>query len=300
MMRLTWIPLCLLLGLAIGAGPTATPKSPQTPGPVSETIETGRFRFYETKQLRGEETYTIDRSSDGTLIVKAKTEMPFAEQEKKPLVNSLLRMKADFSPLAFETKGPTLLEIEENTSVVVQGKTASVQDRGTQNTRELPRDFFTLSGYVPLTMEMMLVRYWLAHGSPAAISLLPIGEAYVEFRGTDIVSISGKPALLSRYHLSGKNWRGGWGRQTLWLDTQNRLVAAVNLGSDIETNLYAFRDSYETQTSFFLKRAVEDSIAWLTQLAVPKPQRRSCRFVTQIKLTTLARLIDVRAFSLGS
>jgi hypothetical protein len=78
MMRFRLVSICLLLGWSIGAGLTAQPKSKQAPGPKSETIETGRFRFYETKQPRGEETYTIERSSDGTLIVQAKTEMPFA------------------------------------------------------------------------------------------------------------------------------------------------------------------------------------------------------------------------------
>jgi imidazolonepropionase-like amidohydrolase len=51
------------------------------------------------------------------------------------------------------------------------------------------------------------------------------------------------------------------------LDAENRFVAAVNLGSDIETNLYAFRDGYEASISFFLKRAVEDAIERLTQVA---------------------------------
>ena len=169
----------------------------------------------------------------------------------------------------FEIKGPTLLEIEEDTSVVVQGKTANVHDRGNTATASVPASFFVFSGYVPVTMEMMLVRYWLAHGRPASIPLLPTGEAFVELRGEDTVTISRKPAVLNRYQLSGKNWRGGWGRQTLWLDSENRLVAAVNLGSDIETNLYAFRDGYETATSFFLKRAIEDSIDRLTQVAGP-------------------------------
>src|SRR5262249_50215128 len=63
------------------------------------------------------------------------------------------------------------------------------------------------------------------------------------------------------------DWRGGWGRQTLWLDADNRLVAAVNLGSDIETNLYAIRDSYDSAVSFFLKRAVADAIDRLTRVA---------------------------------
>jgi Amidohydrolase family len=72
-------------------------------------------------------------------------------------VNGTLRTSADFTPQHFEIKGPTLLEIEENTSVIVQGKTANVQDRGNNATTSVPANFFVLSGYVPLTMEMMLV-----------------------------------------------------------------------------------------------------------------------------------------------
>lgn len=245
--------LCLLL-----LSPVAT---------NAQTIETGKFRFYETKQIRGEENYSISRVSNGELLVQAKTDLPFIGQEKKPLVNATLRTSPDFTPHQFEIKGPTLLEIEEDTSVVVQGKIANVHDRGNNATASVPANFFVLSGYVPVTMEMMLVRYWLTHGRPSSIPLLPTGEAFVERRGEDTVTISGKPAVLNRYQLSGKNWRGGWGRQTLWLDSENRLVAAVNLGSDLETNLYAFRDGYETATSFFLKRTVEDNIDRLTQVA---------------------------------
>ena len=246
--------LCLLLLTLLGTG---------TP----QIIESGRFRFYETKQIRGEESYSISRTPDGELLVQAKTELPFIEQEKKVSVNATLRTSTDFTPLNFEIKGPAPLEIEENTSVLIQGKTASVQDRGNNSTATVPPNFFVASGYVPVTMEMMLVRYWLAHGRPASIPVLPTGEAFVELRGEDTVTISGKQTVLNRYQLSGKNWRGGWGRQTLWLDSENRLVAAVNLASDLETNYYAFRDGYEIETSFFLKRTIEDNIDRLTQLA---------------------------------
>src|SRR5438477_5816585 len=233
----------------------------------AQPVETGKFRFYETKQIRGEESYAISRAAGGELIIQAKTDMPFAEQDKKPLVNTTLRTKADFAPVTFDTKGPTLLETEENTSVVIQGKTANVQDRGRNTSANVSDKFFTLSVYVPIAMEMILVRYWLSHGRPDSIPLLPIGEAFVEFRGQDTVTLSGKPIVLTRYHLSGNNWRGGWGRQTLWLDAENRLVAAINLGSDIETNLYAIRAGYDSAISFFLKRTVEDGIERLTQVA---------------------------------
>jgi imidazolonepropionase-like amidohydrolase len=244
---------------------TANPSATQTSS--SPLIESGKFRFYETKQIRGEETYEITRSAAGELLLTAKTEMPFAEQETKPLVNVTLRTIADFTPQAFQIKGPTLLDLEENTSVVIQGQQAKVQDRGGDTSANVPKTFFTMSGYVPVTVEMMLVRYWLKHGHPKSIQLLPGGEAFVELRGKDTVTIAGKSIVLNRYHLSGRNWRCGWGRQTLWLDSDNCLVAAVNLGSDIETNLYAFRDTYESQMSFFLKRAVDDAIDRLGQMA---------------------------------
>jgi len=246
----------------------------QTNPPSTTVIESGKIRFYETHEIRGEENYQISQSSNGELVLQAKTDLPFIGEEKKPLVNTTLRTAKDLTPQSFAIKGSTLLDVEEDTSIVVQNNTATVQDLGQNKSVQLPPNFFTMSGYVPLTVEMMLVRYWLAHGRPASIALLPVGEALVELRGKDTLTISGKQIELSRYHLSGKNWRAGWGRQTLWLDGENRLVAAVNLGSNIETNLYAFRDGYESSTSFFLKRAVEDAIERLTKLAnelSPKP-----------------------------
>lgn len=120
---------------------------------------------------------------------------------------------------------------------------------------------------MPVTMEMMLIRYWLAHGRKNPLPLLPAGEVFIEHRGRDTVMVHGKPIVIERYHLNGIKWGGGWGRQTLWLDSKERLLAAVNLGTDLETNLSAIREGYESNLSFFLKRAVEDSIDQLTQVA---------------------------------
>jgi imidazolonepropionase-like amidohydrolase len=260
--------------LAVGLAQTQVNSQNTNKTSSGVLLDSGKIRFYETKQIRGEETYQIDQLPNGDLIVQARTDLPFAEQENKPLINSTLRTAKDFTPQSFVIKGPTLLDIEEDTSITVQGKTASVRDRGANKPAEVPANFFTMSGYVPVTMEVMLIRYWLAHGRPDSIALLPSGQAFVQFRGKDTLTLSSGRIELSRYQLSGKNWRGGWGRQTLWLDRENRFVAAVNLGSNIETNLYAFREGYESSTSFFLKRAVDDAIERLTQVAKqlsPKP-----------------------------
>jgi len=49
---------------------------------------------------------------------------------------------------------------------VIEGPVAKVQDGG-RDSRAKPKNFFVMSGYVPVTVEMMLVRYWLAHGQPS-------------------------------------------------------------------------------------------------------------------------------------
>ena len=261
-------PIIFVLSVLSVVGLPQTQVNGQTAGQAASNVtESGKIRFYETKQIMGEENYQIEQSPNGDLIVEAKIDLPFAGQNTKPQVNATLRTTKDFRPQSFTIKGPTLLEIQEDTSISIQDKTATVRDRGQNTSVTVSSQFFTMSGYVPVSIEMMLIRYWLAHDRPASIALLPRGDAFIELRGTDTVTIAGKAAELTRYHLSGRNWRGGWGRHTLWLDKQNRLVAAVNLGSDIETNLYAFRDGYESSTSFFLKRALDDAIARLTQVA---------------------------------
>src|SRR5215510_3196095 len=157
------------------------------PTATGVVVESSKIRFYETGQVVGEENYQVTQLPNGELIVQVKAELPFAGQEKKPLVNATLRTAKDFTPTSFEIKGTTLLEIEEDTSIAIQDKKANVQDRGRNKSIELTNNFFTMSGYVPLTVEAMLVRYWLAHGRPTSIPLLPAGEAFVEFRGKDAV-----------------------------------------------------------------------------------------------------------------
>jgi imidazolonepropionase-like amidohydrolase len=244
----------------------AQTKSRDQASSAGQVIEKGKFRIYELKQVQGEESYEVSRTEAG-LIVTAKIDLPFMGEDEKPSLTSTLRTRRDLTPESFQIKGIRPLEVAIDTSVTVEGKTASVREGERIRRAPLPENFFTFAGYVPVTMEMMLVRYWQGHGRKNSIALLPAGEAFIEHRGRDTVSIAGKPMALDRYNLSGSKWGGGWGRQTLWFDSENRLVAAVNLGTDVETNLYAIREGYDSALSFFLKRTVEDGIERLTAIA---------------------------------
>src|SRR5205807_1203834 len=126
----------------------------------------------------------ISRNQNG-LIVQAKIDLPFMGEEKKPSLTASLRTKNDLTPELFEIKGIRPLEIEINRSITVKEKTATVresasaaQQLSTSDNRKtgavsgeirvsqlsVRENFFTLGSYVPVTMEMMLVRYWLIHG----------------------------------------------------------------------------------------------------------------------------------------
>src|ERR1041385_9080116 len=81
----------------------------------SVLVDSGKFRFYETKQIRGEETYQINQLPNGDLLLEVKTDLPFVEQENKALVNATLRTAKDLTPANFTIKGPTTLDIQEDT-----------------------------------------------------------------------------------------------------------------------------------------------------------------------------------------
>ena len=269
------------LGLGVGLllfQPNGLAQKAQPTPANSKPIETGKFHFYETKQIRGEESYELKRRADGSLETTAKIDLPYmGEEEGKPALNASLLTKPDLTPLSFQINGIRPLGVRINTSVSVNGNSATVNTASpdapagspTLSSREVaaPKTFFAFGDYVPVTMEMMLVRYWLAHGRPARLSLLPAGEAAVEYRGHDSIKVDNRRQDLDRYHLSGKLWGGGWGRQTLWLDAQQRLVAVVNLATNYETNLVGIREGYDSQLSVFLQRAIEDQVDRLTHLA---------------------------------
>ena len=254
--------------LTITSVVTAQPAPPQA-RTASTVIEAGKFRFYELKQTRGEETYEIKRLSDGSFEMTAKTDLPFMGEDEKPSLRAGLVTGNDLTPVSFQIEGTRPLGVKIRTSIAIRDRVATIASAHPDGTRQVavPKSFFTFGGYVPVTMEMLMVRYWLTHGRPAKLPLLPGGEALVEYRGRDTVTVAGKQVALHRYHLSGRNWGGGWGRQTLWLDSNNRLIAAVNLATDVETNLTAIREGYDSALSFFLRRAVEDGIERMTRIA---------------------------------
>ncbi|HJQ69314.1 MAG TPA: amidohydrolase family protein [Blastocatellia bacterium] len=226
-----------------------------------QTIEEGKFRIYETKHVQGEETYKITREGDD-LVLTSTLNLSSLDVEG-PLAASLT-VRRDLTPRQLNLKGTKASGDKVDLSVVVEGSSATVREGEQTRKVAVPARFFTLSGYAPASLQMMLIRYLVSQGVKNPVDILPAGKAAIEHRGRDEVELGGKKVLLDRYLLSGLSW----GAQTVWMDSARRLVAVVNFGGgDVEATLAAIRDGYETALPFFLARTAEDRVARMTEAA---------------------------------
>lgn len=253
--------LRLLIFVAAGgitplAAPIVCPQPAQTSTPV---VERGKFRFYDTKQPQGEESYEIT-SDNSTIVVRSQLEL---ESEKKISVRATLTLRTDLTPTAFEIKGTKPSGVQTDSGVEIHGQSALVRE-GKETTRlTLPSRFFTISSYAPIAVEMMLVRYWSRHRFNGPLRIFPNGEVSIEHLGRDSVTIEGTTTQLDCYSLSGLTW----GRQTLWMDSNGRLIAAVGIGGDIEATLPVVHEGFESAQPYFLNRAAEVAVQQLTVMA---------------------------------
>src|ERR1051325_3935826 len=196
--------LSLLLLLLTAAPLSARAQQQQRQSPdAAQTVESGEFRLHKFEQPIGVESYTIARDGD-SLVVRSTFE--FTDRGTKVPLSATLRARQDLTPQSFEIKGKVSRFSTIDTSVEVSGATASVRKDKETRQAQVPARFFTVSGYAPVAMQMMLVRYMLTHHVEGALPVLPGGEITLERRGRDEVTVEGRKVTLERYSLSGLIW----------------------------------------------------------------------------------------------
>jgi imidazolonepropionase-like amidohydrolase len=209
-------------------------------------IESGTYHLYKLEQRIGEETYTIGRDDDAVVLTDT---FLFTDRGTRVPLDTVFRADADLTPQSFESKGQSARFSSVNVAVRAQKGTA-------------PKRFFVINGYSPVAQQMLMLRYWLRHGSPVPLPILPQGNVEIRRRGVERVSVNGTSVTLTRYSISGLIW----GREVLWLDARQRLVALV--GNDAEFDHFeATADGYESLLSNFVSRAAQDGMAALAELS---------------------------------
>jgi hypothetical protein len=241
----------------------------QTATADSAVVEQGKFTLHKFEQAIGEETYEIRR--DGA-SVSAKIDFKFTDRGSQVPLTTTFRGAQDLTPQAFEIKGRTARPISIDEALTVEGGSVHFRSRDKQS--ELPSPsgpFFTIAGYAPTTMQMLMVRYWAAHGSPAQLQTLPSGSVKIEPRGQDTVHVAGKEEKLDRFTVEGLIW----GRETLWLDANRNLVASVTTDAEFD-HFEAIREGYESALGDFVSRAGADGMSALADISKGIPGSHAC------------------------
>ncbi len=227
----------------------------------------GKFRLHKFEQPIGEETYAITRTADSLELT---ANFQFTDRGTQVPLSASMKTATDYAPVSFEIKGSTSRTSTIDTGVTVAGGKAQVREGKDSKEVALPSRYFTIAGYAPVSIQMALMRYWRAHGSPAKIPTLPSGEVEIKDRGADTFTIEGKPVQLERYSLRGLVW----GLQAVWMDKQDNLVAVVTRDAEFD-HFEAVRDEYEPALKDFVSSAAKDEMAELLDLSRQLPGRRT-------------------------
>jgi imidazolonepropionase-like amidohydrolase len=262
--------LALIFAATLVPGTTAvSPLPPQSapsaasPSPQAKTAapaaEQGKFILHKFEQPIGEETYQI--SSDGNSLT-AKIDFKFTDRGTAVPMTANFKSALDLTPQSFEIKGNNSRSTEIDDAVEVHPEKVRLRNRDQWTEATRPAQFFTIAGYAPTTMQMLLVRYWLAHGSPAQLATLPTGQVKIEPRGQDAITIDGKSQTFDRFTIEGLIW----GRETLWFDHSLNLIASVTTDAEFD-HFEAVRDGYESALGTFVGRAGADNMAALADIS---------------------------------
>lgn len=213
--------------------------------------EQGVFNLHKFEQLIGKETYTLTRTPNEVTL---KSDFKFTDRGTPVPLTTSLTMEKDLTPRDFEIKGKIsrFSSIEDS----VHGRSAGTV------TIPLGENFFDIQGYAPVSVQMMLVRYWHSHGSPKTLKTLPRGEVQIQEQGTEAFTIGNHKVQLHKLSVRGLIW----GMESLWLDSQDHLVALVSVDAEMD-HFEAVADGYEDGLATFVAGAARDGMANLAKVA---------------------------------
>ena len=222
-------------------------------------VEHGKFILHKFEQPIGEETYEVTKDGESLGV---KMDFKFTDRGTSVPMTASFRGAADLTPESFEIKGRNSRSTTIDDAVEIQAGKVRVRDRDKWTESSRPAQFFTIAGYAPATMQMLMVRYWATHGSPTQLATLPSGQVKIEPRGQDSVKIDGKDQTFDRFTIEGLIW----GRETLWFDASRNLVAEVSTDAEFD-HFEAIREGYESGLGTFVGRAGSDEMAALADIS---------------------------------
>lgn len=247
-----------LLLLALLA-PLGAARAQQATRATDRILESGKFRLHKFQQEIGEETYDLKWDFHGKVLT---SNFKFTDRGTAVPLTASMRLSGAYVPLTYTIKGSTARESTIDTRVDVSGQSTTIREGTETRTVATPARYFTIASYAPTAVQMILMRYLTRNNISGPLAILPGGTINVERRGTDTVKLADRSVVLTRYIITGLIW----GRESVWVDANNDLIAVVGLDAEFD-HFESIRDGYEAALNFFVGRAAQDGMAALGELS---------------------------------
>ena len=219
--------------------------------------ETGVLTIHLILHAVGEERYELT-SADGALTLK--TTLEYTDRTSKRTTAAELRMKSDYAPIRLETQaGRNVVEIKDSSATVKEGES-------TRTFTPLPNSV-AIFGATPFALQMMMMRYWQAHGQPAQLPWFRASPSAppIEIRltGHDTISVNGKDVILARYNIANLMF----GKEILWMNASGDLAAAMTFAGGLP--MEAIRKEYASALPQLYRSGVAQEMANLVPATAP-------------------------------
>ena len=220
---------------------------------AQDPVEKGTLTIHSLLHAIGEERYEVTRSAAG---LSMSVSFEISDRGNRRSGTARLSLKPDLTPLHYELNSRTAQSFTADASA--------------------PSKYFAGFGAVPYSVQMMMVRYWAAHGEPRRLSILPANPGAnpveIELAGQDSITLNGKPVTLKRFTIANVLF----GREILWLDEQNRLAALMTFAGGLPAE--AVRTEYESALPELFRRGVAQQIWTLSEIERQVPPLKSGTF----------------------
>jgi len=246
--------------------------------------QSGSWNLHLINHQIGEERYEITKSASGIVVTSA---FEYSDRGNKRPVALTMNLSADYTPQSFELKGTS------TRSMTIKSGVAEFHDRDAVRSLPLPGTTFVGIGTTPVAQQMLMMRYWAAHGHPLKLAILPdrpARTAVIRLSTSDEITVAGKAVKLDRYTVNGL----AFGSEVLWLDAKGDLAALMTFASGLP--LEAVQPAYEPAFDQLFRLGVDQQMRTLESLnrAVPPLRTGSyaIRGATLVKATKDSPILD--------
>ncbi|CAN5533522.1 hypothetical protein BH10ACI4_BH10ACI4_15750 [soil metagenome] len=271
--------LCLLSVLPQVARGQTTPR----------VLEHGTYKIHLLLHTIGTEDYTITEGGVGSSKEQQALRILTAisttsDRGMKRTSTSTLTFGSQLEPISLEqhSGAPATSEIQ---STVVHGRTATIKEAAVERTIPKPTVAFVGFASMPASTQMLMMRYWRLHHSPARLPILRASSQALplEIRlvGHEAFTIDGRTVRLTRYTVENLIW----GREILWMNDHGRLAAVMTFAGGLPQE--EVLDEYDSAASELLRSGVRQQVLDLAELDRQVPPLATGSFAI-----VGARLID--------